>query len=91
MSDMGEIYFILESMGLDLNVYEDGEEIKQLLNKLGRPELKNLIDNLKNNNQDSEYEYLSESESESESEEDNDIVNENLEIHLSKDGFYKIK
>ena len=85
---MGEIYFILESMGLDLNVYEDGEEIKQLLNKLGRPELKNLIDNLKNNNQDSEYEYLSESESESE--EDNDIVNENLEIHLSKDGFYKI-
>ncbi len=90
MSDIGEIYFILESMGLDLNVYEDGEEIKQLLNKLGRPELKNLIDNLKNNNQDSEYEYLSESESESESEEDNDIVNENLEVHLSKDGFYKI-
>jgi len=91
MSDIGEIYFILENMGLDLNVYEDGEEIKQLLNKLGRPELKNLIDNLKNNNQDSEYEYLSESESESESEEDNDIVNENLEIHLSKDGFYIIK
>mgnify|MGYP003654404285 FL=1 len=52
--------------------------------------MKNLIDYLKNNNQDSEYEYLSESESESESEEDNDIVNENLEIHLSKDGFYKI-
>ena len=88
MSDIGEIYFILENMGLDLNVYEDGEEIKQLLNKIGRPDLKNLVDNIINN-KDSDSEYLSESESESE-EEDNDIVNENLEVHLSKDGFYKI-
>lgn len=89
MSDIGEIYFILETIGLDLNVYDDTEEIKQLLNKIGRPDLKNLVDNIINN-KDSDSEYLSESESESESEEDNDIVNENLEVHLSKDGFYKI-
>ena len=88
MSDIGEIYFILETIGLDLNVYDDTEEIKQLLNKIGRPDLKNLVDNIINN-KDSDSEYLSESESESE-EEDNDIVNENLEVHLSKDGFYKI-
>ena len=91
VSEIAEIYFILETMGLDLNLYDDTEEIKQLLNKLGRPDLKNLVDNIINNkDSDSDYEYLSFTESESE-EEDNDIVNENLEIHLSKDGFYKIK
>ena len=91
MSEHGEIYFILETMGLDLNVYEDTEEIKQLLNKIGRPDLKILVDNIINN-KDSDSDYLSFTESESESEEeDNNIVNENLEIHLSKDGFYKIK
>jgi len=93
---MEEVYWILDELNVEecLNLIDNPEEIKQLLNKVGRPELFNECINELNNmediaerEEDPDYIYTSDSESECS---EVDIVNENFDTTITQDGFYEL-
>ena len=96
-----ELIFYLEQMGVGefINIYDNREEVKQLCNKIGRPDLfKSCIKEIEDNAVDTfdklklelkDPDYSSESETYSETSED-DIVEEEYIINPSNNGFCEL-
>ena len=85
-----ELLFILESLGvLELiSIYDNPEEVHQLLNKIGRPELfQECIDEIQNKKDEDYVPPSSESESETEEEAYNEMIN----VIKGDDDFYYIE
>lgn len=92
MEKNAELLFLLESLGLleHLSIHDNPEEVRQLMNKIGRPELfQECIEEIKSKEEDNDYSTET-SEQESETDED-DIVEEEYIINPSMNGFYEIK
>ncbi len=92
MEKNAELLFLLESLGLleYLSIYDNPEEVRQLMNKIGRPELfEECIEEIKSKAEDNDYSTET-SEQDSETDED-DIVEEEYIINPSMNGFHEIK
>lgn len=86
-----ELLYVLDELGVGeyINIYDNPEEVQQLCNKIGRPELfQACIDEVNNMIQDNNYEpETSESDSECS---DSDIVEEDYIINPSNNGFCEL-
>lgn len=92
MDNNAELLFVLEQLGVHqlVSIYENPEEVRQLCNKIGRPELfKDCIDEINNKIMDEDYETET-SESESECS-DGDLVEEQFQVNPCANGFCELE
>lgn len=92
MDKLAELNYVLTELGVAdlINIVDNREEVKQLCNKIGRPDLFNLsVDALEPNSSDGEYETET-SDDDSECSVD-DLVNEDLQINPCGNGFFELQ
>jgi len=91
MDSLAEINFILEQLGVNeyLNIVDNEDEVKQLMNKVGRPDLFNkAMDYLQEEHEDPPY-YVSSSDEESECS-TSDLVEETYQVNPCGNGFFEL-
>jgi len=103
MDKLAELNFILEELGMEelMNIVDNTDEVRQLLNKIGRPELwEECINELNNTPSeavllhpsdlvDPPYDFLSSSEEESECS-SSDLVEEQYQVNPCGNGFFEL-
>ena len=91
MDKLAELNFILEELGMEelMNIIDNTDEVRQILNKIGRPELyEECINELNNSPSDADYSSDSEcSESECSS---SDLVEEQYQVNPCGNGFFEL-
>lgn len=92
MDKLAELNYVLDELGMAefINIIDNREEVKQLCNKIGRPDLFNLsVEALDNKSSDGEYETET-SDDDSECSVD-DLVKEDLKINPCGNGFFELQ
>lgn len=92
MDKLAELEYVLEQLGVAefVNIVDNREEVRQLCNKIGRPDLFNLsIEALDDKSSDGEYETET-SDDDSECSDD-DLVKEDLQINPCGNGFFELQ
>ncbi len=94
MDKLAELNFVLEQLGVNelMNIVNNREEVKQLCNKIGRPDLfQHSIEALERTSSDEEeYIYVTSSEDESECSV-SDLVEEQFQVNPCGNGFYELQ
>ena len=92
MDKLAELTWVLEELGVSefMNIVDNREEVKQLCNKIGRPDLFNLsVEALENNSSDGEYETET-SDDDSECSDD-DLIDEDYQVNPCGNGFFELQ
>ncbi len=96
MESLAQINYMLEQLGVSeyLNIVDNEDEVKQLMNKIGRPDLFNqALEYLKEEEEDPPYEFAISSDEEVENESEcstSDLVEEQYQVNPCGNGFFEL-
>lgn len=94
MDSLAQINFMLEQLGVNeyINIVDNEDEVKQLMNKVGRPELfTEAMEYLQEEHEDPPYQFITDSSDDEYSEcSESDLVEETYKVNPCGNGFFEL-